>query len=241
MVKIISFAIIKLMKYSIKLLIITIASLLLMSNLAISDEVKGNNEFIELPLISVDSSEKFVSLQQAMKKRRSVRAFSDKSLDLEQLGQLLWSAQGITDLKGKRSVPSPGGLYPLEVYAVTGSGVYKYIPLGHKLELLQTDDLRVDLSAAAFSQLAVAEAGADIVICAVYERVTKQFGDRGVRFVHIEAGHAGQNIHLQAVGLGLGSISIGAFDDSSVKKLLSLPDEQQPVYIIPVGYRKLNI
>ncbi len=207
------------MKYLIKLLTIAIVGFLLMPNVAISAELNGSKQFIELPLISADLSAKSISLHRAMKNRRSVRNFSNTPLALEQLGQLLWAAQGITDSKGKRTVPSPGALYPLEVYAVTGS-------IGHKLKVLQDTDLRTDLSAAAFSQTAVAEAGADIVICAVYDRVTKQFGDWGVRFVHIEAGDAGQNIHLQAEALGLGSISIEAFDDAAVKKVPAIPDSQ---------------
>lgn len=180
-----------------------------------------------------------VSLEEAIFKRRSQREFQRKDLSLEQIGQLLWAAQGITAKRGGfnfRAAPSAGALYPLELYALTKDGLYHYLPEGHKLENLSDKDLRGDLAAAALGQSLVASGALDIVICAVYERVTSKYGQRGVRYVHIEAGHAAQNIHLQAVALGLGSVAIGAFNDDAAKKCLSLPAACEPLYIIPIGY-----
>lgn len=180
-----------------------------------------------------------VSLEEAIFKRRSQREFQRKDLSLEQIGQLLWAAQGITAKRGGfnfRAAPSAGALYPLELYALTKDGLYHYIPEGHKLENLSDRDLRGDLADAALGQGSVASSALDIVICAVYERVTSKYGQRGVRYVHIEAGHAAQNIHLQAVALGLGSVPIGAFSDEGVQKTLGLPKDHEPLYIIPVGY-----
>ena len=180
-----------------------------------------------------------VSLEEAIFKRRSQREFKRKDLSLEQIGQLLWAAQGITAKRGGfnfRAAPSAGALYPLELYALTKDGLYHYIPEGHKLENLSGKDLRGDLADAALGQGSVASGALDIVICAVYERVTSKYGQRGVRYVHIEAGHAAQNIHLQAVALGLASVPIGAFNDDAVKKCLSLPVACEPLYIIPIGY-----
>ena len=180
-----------------------------------------------------------VSLEEAIFKRRSQREFQRKDLSLEQIGQLLWAAQGITAKRGGfnfRAAPSAGALYPLELYALTKDGLYHYIPEGHKLENLSDRDLRGDLADAALGQGSVASSALDIVICAVYERVTSKYGQRGVRYVHIEAGHAAQNIHLQAVALGLGSVPIGAFSDEGVQKTLGLPKDHEPLYIIPVGF-----
>lgn len=180
-----------------------------------------------------------VSLEEAIFKRRSQREFQRKDLSLEQIGQLLWAAQGITAKRGGfnfRAAPSAGALYPLELYALTKDGLYHYIPESHKLENLSDRDLRGDLADAALGQGSVASSALDIVICAVYERVTSKYGQRGVRYVHIEAGHAAQNIHLQAVALGLGSVPIGAFSDEGVQKTLGLPKDHEPLYIIPVGY-----
>ncbi len=180
-----------------------------------------------------------VSLEEAISKRRSQREFQRKDLSLEQIGQLLWAAQGITVNRGSfnfRAAPSAGALYPLELYALTKDGLYHYISEGHKLENLSDKDLRGGLTDAVLGQRSVASGALDIVICAVYERVTSKYGQRGVRYVHIEAGHAAQNIHLQAVVLDLGSVPIGAFNDDAVKKCLSLPAACEPLYIISIGY-----
>lgn len=182
-----------------------------------------------------------ISLEEAIAKRRSKRNFVNKDLTLEQISQLLWSAQGITGEKGTfnfRAAPSAGALYPMEIYLVTRDGLFHYLVQEHGLERLVKEDLRDALANAALGQGSVSQAGADIVICAVYPRVTVKYGERGGRYAFIEAGHIAQNIHLEAVALGLGSVPVGAFDDAQVKKALSLPAEQEPLYIIPVGYVK---
>lgn len=178
-----------------------------------------------------------LTLEEALSERRSVRAFSEIPLTLEELGQLLWAAQGITDPAGYRTAPSAGALYPLEVYAITQEGAYHYDPLGHRLELHQPGDLRPALHAAALQQDSVLDALAVFVITAVYERTEKKYGkDRTPRYVHLEAGHAAQNLLLQAAALDLGAVPVGAFSDGDVKEALSLPDDQQPLYLIPVGH-----
>ena len=182
-----------------------------------------------------------IYLEEAIARRRSQRSFSSKELTREQIAQLLWAAQGITQRSGGRSLrsaPSAGALYPMEIYAVTKDGLYHYLPERNALEVLAETDLRKELSGAALGQSAVSEAALDIVICAVYERLTSKYGERAKRYADIEAGHIAQNIHLQAVALGLGSVPVGAFDDGQVKKVLNLPKEQVALYIIPVGYTK---
>ena len=178
-----------------------------------------------------------MSVEQAIAQRRSVRSFAEKKLDLTQISQLAWAAQGITDPKrGYRAAPSAGALYPLEVYLVTPDGTYHYAPRGHRMTLVAAGDLRGRLATAALGQKCVDNAPLDVVIAAVYERTMVKYGRRGIRYVHMEAGHAAENIVLQAVALGLGAVTVGAFDDSSVKEVIGLPQQQEPLYIIPVGY-----
>lgn len=180
-----------------------------------------------------------ISLEEAILKRRSQRSFAQKDLTLDEIGQLLWAAQGITGYKegfSFRAAPSAGALYPIEIYLLTKDGLFHYIPEGHKLEILGQKDLRQALAVSALGQDPIALAPVDIVICAVYQRVTAQYGQRGIRYTHIEVGCAAQNIHLEAVALGLSSVPIGAFDDERVKGVLSLPKDHEPLYIIPLGY-----
>jgi SagB-type dehydrogenase family enzyme len=177
-----------------------------------------------------------VTVEETLARRRSVRSFTSEPLTMREIGQLVWAAQGITrPSEGFRTAPSAGALYPLELYIVTADGLYHYLPQGHKLRVLNDSDLRGDLARAALGQPTVRNAAADFVVTAVYDRTTGKYGDRGNRYVHIEVGHVGQNIHLQAVALGLGSVPIGAFRDELVKSVLSLPANHEPLYIIPVG------
>jgi SagB-type dehydrogenase family enzyme len=178
-----------------------------------------------------------LSLEEALQARRSVRTFTDEPLTLEEIGQLLWAAQGITDARGYRTAPSAGALYPLEVYAVTPEGVFHYDPAQHALLTVIAGDARDALSAAALGQQPVLEAPFILVITAVYERTEAKYGaDRGPRYVHLEAGHAGQNVLLQAVALGLGAVPIGAFHDDEVQQVLALPSDHLPLYLIPIGH-----
>ncbi|MBU4377454.1 MAG: SagB/ThcOx family dehydrogenase [Candidatus Omnitrophica bacterium] len=180
-----------------------------------------------------------ISLEEAIAKRRSQRSFSKKELTLYQISQLLWAAQGITERRGGhslRNAPSAGALYPMEIYALTKDGVYHYLPERHALEVLSEGDLRGDLCNASLGQSSVSDAPLDIVICAVYDKVTFKYGERGKRYADIETGHIAQNIHLQAVALGLVSVPIGAFSDEEVKSILNLPADHVPLYIIPVGH-----
>lgn len=197
-----------------------------------------DNARITLPEPRYDSD---VSLEEALLKRRSVRDYSDEALTLQEVSQLLWAAQGITDPSGKRTAPSAGALYPLEVYIVVGDvedivkGVYKYEPQQHELVRVLDGDQRKALAKAALDQQSVAQGAIDIVVTAIYERTTGKYGDRGVRYVHMEAGHAAQNVYLQAVAINLGMVVIGAFYDDQVKEALNLPENEEPLYIMPVG------
>lgn len=198
----------------------------------------GRTETIHLPEANYDGK---VSVERALRERRTVRSFKDEPLTLREISQLLWAAQGITEgTKGLRTAPSAGALYPLEVYLVVGNveglgeGAYKYNPHEHHLIRIKQGDVRGEF-ALALGQSGVGEAGAAIVFFGVYERETVKFGEIGVRYVHMEVGHAAQNVYLQATALNLGTGVIGGFPESRIKKILNAPDEEQLLYIMPVG------
>lgn len=203
-----------------------------------STKVGLRDEPVTLPKLRYESAN---SVEQALLKRRSVREFRDVPLLLDDLGQLLWAAQGITDRAGFRTSPSAGALYPLEVYAVARNvqglpaGLYHYIPRGHALHRIADWDKRGALARAALDQPSITEASAVLALCAVYERVTGKYGERGLRYVHMEAGHAAQNVYLQALSLQLGTVVLGAFNDRDLKGVLNLNGRETPLYLMPVG------
>ncbi len=166
---------------------------------------------------------------------------------MSQVGQILWVGQGVTDKeRGFRSAPSAGALYPLTLYLVVGergveglgAGVYRYKPGEHMIDRGVEGDVREDLAKACVGQRWVGEAPAAVVVVADYEKTTQKYGERGRRYVLMEAGHVGQNILLEAVSLGLGVVSVGAFDDEEVKMILGLDEKLDPLYVIPVGYAR---
>ncbi len=181
-----------------------------------------------------------VSIEEALARRRSVRHFADVGLSLDDAAQLLWAAQGITHPRGLRTAPSAGALYPLEIFLFAGHvatvppGVYQYDPQRRQLALVVSGDHRQQLAAAALHQTWIADAPAVVMIAAVFRRTTVKYGKRGIRYVHIEAGHAAENICLQAVALGLGTTVVGAFSDADVKRLVG-PGLEEPLLLIPVG------
>ncbi|MBU3912160.1 MAG: SagB/ThcOx family dehydrogenase [Candidatus Omnitrophica bacterium] len=200
------------------------------------DRFMAETKLIQLPKPLIKGN---ISLEEAIFRRRSQRSFKQKDLTLQQISQLLWAAQGITLEKESynlRTAPSAGALYPMEIYLLTKNGLFRYLPNGHRLEPLSEQDLRGDLVVSSLGQVAINQAPVNIVICAVYSRLASKYGQRGIRYAHIEVGHIAQNIHLQSVALGLSSVPIGAFNDEEVKKILSLPANHEPLYIIPVGY-----
>lgn len=181
------------------------------------------------------------SLEQLLVRRRSIREYPDKALTLTEVGQLLWSAQGITHSQGFRSAPSAGALYPLELYIVAGqvdglpSGVYHYQVQQHQLLKISDTDIRKDLAKAALSQSWVNNAAAVIVFTADYDRTTRKYGKRGKRYVHIEVGHAAQNLFLQSEALELATVVVGAFNDKKVISVLGVADDLQVLLLMPVG------
>jgi SagB-type dehydrogenase family enzyme len=185
-----------------------------------------------------------ISVEEALSKRRSVRDYSEDSLGIEEISQLLWSAQGVTVKWGGRTAPSAGALYPLEIYVLAGKvkglkpGLYHYDPEKHVITKKVDGDLREKLTQASLDQDEITKAPATFVITAVYERTMKKYEERGIQYVHMEVGAAAENIYLQAETLNLGTVFMGAFEDDKVKKVLGIKEE--PLAIMPVGKKSLD-
>ena len=208
---------------------------------------KGNIDYQEAVMkLPPPKTEGTVSVEQAIKQRRTVRAFMSQALDLNQLSQLLWAAHGITENSGfKRAAPSAGALYPMDVYVVVGqksvaqieAGVYHYEPKEHFLSLIAKSDLRDAVARVSLSQMWMAKAPLSLIITAEYKRVTVKYGERGVRYAMIEAGHMGQNLFLQAEALGLKAGIVGAFHDKGLIEVMNIPPSHEPLLIMPIGYQ----
>jgi SagB-type dehydrogenase family enzyme len=230
-----------------------IALLLSLALLAIVRVARAQEETNKSPQMSAMKTIKLpapntkgaTSLEEALFKRRSVRAYSEEPLTIKEVSQLLWAAQGITErTNGLRTAPSAGALYPLEVYVVAGNvsgldkGIYKYRPKEHELVKVSDNDARKELSRAALEQESVRDAPAILVFSAVIERTAVKYGTRTTRYVHMEAGHAAQNVFLQAAALNLGTVVVGAFYDDDVKKVIGMDARESALYIMPVGRPK---
>ena len=186
-----------------------------------------------------------VSVEEAIKHRRTVRSYRPNPLTLEQLSQILWAAQGITEDRGyKRAAPSAGALYPMDIYAIVGddgvkglkAGIYHYEPHKHAASLIMEGDFRKDVARTSLSQMWMARAPVNLVITSEYSRITGKYGTRGERYAIIEAGHIGQNIFLQAEALGLRAGIVGAFHDKDVIRVMKIKRSHEPLLILPVGY-----
>jgi SagB-type dehydrogenase family enzyme len=181
-------------------------------------------------------------LTRVLQQRRTHRAFASRPLSLSEVAQLLWATQGISSPEGLRTAPSAGALYPLELHLLVGdvdglpAGRFRYDPEHQSLRAETRGDLRQIVATAALRQGWIATAPAVFVISAVDTRTTRKYGRRGVRYVHMEAGHAAQNLLLQAAALRLAAAIVGAFDDEELQRLLDLPGQERPLLILPVGH-----
>lgn len=186
-----------------------------------------------------------ISVEQAIKKRRSIRNYSPKAISTMQLSQLLFAAQGVTGniySRTLRSAPSAGALYPFETYLVVNNvqdlpqGIYHYAVLDHALELVKPGDFSSKITNAGLKQEMLGNANVTFILSAIFDRVCYKYGQRGFRYVYIEAGHISQNIYLQATSLHLGSVCVGAFLDDEVNKLIDVDGHKEAtVYLHAVG------
>jgi len=207
--------------------------------------MKSEAAEISLPKPSEDGR---MSVERAIKERRTIRHFQGKALNLSQLGQLLWAGQGITEKGGfgRRAAPSGGALYPLDLYAVVGKdgvaelkpGIYRYVPDRHSLVEITPGDKRQSVARGSWGQMWMAEAPVILAIVAEYKRITRKYGERGIRYALIEVGHVGQNLFLQAEALGLGAGIVGAFEDEEIASVLKCSPGQDPICLLPIGYKR---
>jgi len=211
-----------------------------------------NDSFLKLPAPCIDGK---TSVEKALNNRRSIRNYSEDSLTISELSQILWAAQGITQkiegppsiwrgeqwVEGLRTAPSAGALYPIELYIAVGEvkglsqGVYKYNPQQHAIIKVLEGDKRVDISNAALKQSCIRRGAVTIIIFGVYKRTAFKYGKRAERYVQIESGAVCQNIYLQSYALNLGTVFVGAFKDDALKYTLKIPEDEFPLGIMPIG------
>lgn len=196
------------------------------------------NTIIQLPDMEQDSG---ITLVETIDARRSVRNFTEDSITLPELARILHSAQGITSERGFRAAPSAGATYPLSVFVIAENvddlepGIYRFLPRENTLMTVKTGNFLHDLALASLGQRCISSAPAAIAIAADYSITTSVYGDRGVMYVNMEAGHVSQNIYLQCTAIELGTVAVGAFIDMEVADLLNLEENEIPLYIMPVG------
>ncbi len=193
---------------------------------------------VELPPAVHDGS---VSLEAAVGRRRSVRLYSADALTLHEVSQLLWAAQGVTHPDGLRTVASAGAIFPLELYLLVGrvgdlkAGVYRYLTGVHRLKEVVLGDRWGELWSTVLANRHVKESAAVLAITATFERMADKYGARAERYVHMEVGHAVQNVYLQAAALDVATVVLGSFVDSEVRAILACPDSERPMVLMPVG------
>lgn len=195
--------------------------------------METNRPTTKLPQPRTDSS---MALETALATRHTVRDFQPYALTDAETGQLLWAAQGVTHEGHKRTAPSASGLNGLETYVATADGLARYLPDEHALQPLGDTDLRAQLQDATGGQPFVGSAPFVVIFAIVPGRISSRHGDeRSIRYADFEAGHAGQNLLLQAVALDLGGVPIGSFKDDQLSALLELPEGQEPRYLFAIG------
>jgi len=198
---------------------------------------------IELPTPAHGSD---MTLDDALRRRNSVRSFAGRPISLEQLSYLLWASNGIRRMERGhefRTVPSAGALYPVETYVIVHDvegvppGAYHYAIREHALEELRTGDLGPDITRAALGQRMCTDAAVVFVWTAIFNRSKWKYSQRAYRYVYLDAGHVGHSLALSAVSLSLGSCQVGALFDDEVNRILGVDGvEESVVYMSVVGY-----
>jgi SagB-type dehydrogenase family enzyme len=183
------------------------------------------------------------TVEQAIRQRRSHRQFTDKALTLQELVQLLVSADGLTDKNEQlRAAPSGGALYPVELYIAVHNvegvepGLYHFHVSDTSLELIKAGDFADSLHIASNEQETVGASPITIIMTARFDRSTKKYADRGYRYIYMESGSICQNIYLQATSMKMGTVAVGAFNDDALNKLLELDGRSEAaLMMMPVG------
>jgi SagB-type dehydrogenase family enzyme len=182
-----------------------------------------------------------------LQRRRSVREFALKPMPLETLGRLLHASYGIKgerylgEWTYERAAPSAGGRYPLEIYVATQwvlgleDGIHHYDARAHELELRRPGVAHSILSDIALDQTMVKDSNLLVIITGIPERTMWKYGQRGYRYVWLDAGHLGENLYLVATAMGLGPVGIGGFYDRELREVLELPAGEEAFYLVCIG------
>ena len=191
-------------------------------------------------------------LVEAIRRRRSHRAFTPDPLTLEELSFLLWATQGVSRaiegpggkiVRTLRSVPSGGGRHPFETYLLANRvdglkpGLYRYLPLEHKLYLLRAGaDLADEVCAACRGQRFVKESAVTFIWTAIPYRTEWRYAMLSSKIIAQDSGHLCQNLYLASEAIGAGTCAIGAYDQAKIDPILGVDGEEEfTVYVAPVG------
>jgi SagB-type dehydrogenase family enzyme len=188
-----------------------------------------------------------VKLREVLESRRSVRNYSEQPLTLEELSWLLWSCQGVKEVTIRpvtlRTVPSAGARHPFETYLLVNrvkgleSGLYRFLAIDHKLAVVKLEEgIAERVAEACYRQRFVKECAVAFIFAAVVYRTYWRYGERGYRYMHLDAGHVCQNLYLAAEAIGCGACAIGAFFDEKINAILDLDGvERFVIYIATTG------
>lgn len=229
-----------------------------------SDQAKGVPQPpIEIPendnpLLDLDDPNEIEiperNLSEILTKRKSYREYSDEPLTRKELSFLLWSTQGVKkriiqetaagfiDLT-LRTVPSAGARHPLETFILLNNvegfepGLYRYIATKHKLQALEvTEDIQDEIVKACLGQEFLKTAAATFLWVADSYRTRWRYGERGIRYLFLDAGHVCQNLYLSATAIDAGACAVGAFNDEEINGLLGLDGTNLfVIYLATVG------
>jgi SagB-type dehydrogenase family enzyme len=224
-------------------MIVFVVGLIVLLTAIMAVSVSSNQEASDVVTLPQPRTDGGISVEKALLERRSIRSFRNESLTLDEVSQLSWAAQGVTDDKGHRTSPSAMATYPLEIYLLAGNvtglpaGVYHYSPLGHNLTLISKGNKIPEFFNSSRGGREDWRRGspAVFIITGVFERTYKISGQDLSRFVYIEAGAAAENLLLQVVSLGLGSTYTAGFDENKTKEYLALSPGEEPIGVLPVG------
>ncbi|MCX8095074.1 MAG: SagB/ThcOx family dehydrogenase [Caldisericia bacterium] len=172
------------------------------------------------------------TLLNAIKKRKSIRDYKDEPLEIQEISNILFAAT---------KIPSAGALYPLRFYIYSKKvigipfGFYYYDYEQNSLIKIFDNDITTPLTKACLNQSSIKKSSAIIIITSINSITTRRYGERGIRYINMEAGHSSQNIYLMATSLNIGTVAIGAFIDEEVKIILKLREDESPLYLMPLG------
>jgi SagB-type dehydrogenase family enzyme len=205
-------------------------------------------EYPDKPTIQLPSPEPLAtsSVDQALRRRKSIRSYADRPLSKEQLAYLLWASTGIQGREHVfefRTAPSAGALYPIETYVVVNNvegvpqGLYHYSVKRHALEELRSGDMRQAITTAAMGQRMCSQAGVVFIWTAIFQRSRWRYHDRGYRYIYLDAGHIAENLALAATSMGLGTCQVGALFDDEVNDIVGVDGvEESTIYMSVVGW-----